>query len=143
MRRPAVLLLALLLGSCGTFDDDDDDGPSATSQAAVAVTPPPAVPAVPPAEQVVVTDANGMTIYYHDRDQPNRSSCNNRCAQFWFPVRPSPEFSTTPGFGVITRLDGTQQITFKGKPLYTFHKDQKPGDTKGDGNQNIWHALKY
>jgi predicted lipoprotein with Yx(FWY)xxD motif len=142
MRYPAVLLSALLLWSCGSSDDDDRPSTS-SAEAQVATNPPAPATTVPPEEQVVVTDSNGMTIYYHDRDKPNESRCNNRCAQFWFPVRPAPQFAGAPGFGVITRLDGTQQVTFQGRPLYTFHKDSEPGDTRGDGNQNIWHALRY
>jgi predicted lipoprotein with Yx(FWY)xxD motif len=34
------------------------------------------------------------------------------------------------------------QLTFQGWPLYTFHRDKKPGDAKGDGQQGVWHVLK-
>ena len=39
----------------------------------------------------------------------------------------------------ITRDDGGKQWAYKGKPLYTFHKDEKPGDVSGDGVNNVWH----
>jgi predicted lipoprotein with Yx(FWY)xxD motif len=30
----------------------------------------------------------------------------------------------------------------KGKPLYLWSKDQKPGDITGDGFNGIWHVVK-
>jgi predicted lipoprotein with Yx(FWY)xxD motif len=36
-------------------------------------------------------------------------------------------------FSVITRNDGGKQWAYKGKPLYTWIKDQKPGDITGHG----------
>jgi predicted lipoprotein with Yx(FWY)xxD motif len=44
------------------------------------------------------------------------------------------------GYGIITRDDGSRQWAYKGKPLYTFAKDTKPGDITGDGFLNgAWH----
>ena len=31
------------------------------------------------------------------------------------------------------------QWAYKGKPLYTWAKDTKPGDVTGDGVNNVWH----
>jgi len=31
---------------------------------------------------------------------------------------------------------------FKGRPLYLWSKDQKPGDMTGDGFNGIWHVIK-
>jgi hypothetical protein len=42
------------------------------------------------------------------------------------------------------RSDGTQQVTYNGHPLYVFVKDQKPGDTNGQGVTAFgaaWFAL--
>ena len=43
---------------------------------------------------------------------------------------------------VITRDDGSKQWAFKGKPLYLFAKDTKPGDKTGDNFKEIWHVVK-
>ncbi|MBL8441360.1 MAG: hypothetical protein JNK96_09070, partial [Betaproteobacteria bacterium] len=45
-------------------------------------------------------------------------------------------------FAVIAREDGKKQWAFKGKPLYFWSKDQKPGDTTGEGFNNVWHVAK-
>jgi predicted lipoprotein with Yx(FWY)xxD motif len=37
----------------------------------------------------------------------------------------------TGALATISRDDGSLQVTYKGLPLYFFHKDSKPGDTNG------------
>ena len=44
--------------------------------------------------------------------------------------------------GVTRRKGGTRQWAYEGKPLYTWHRDKKPGETKGDGFKGVWHAAK-
>jgi predicted lipoprotein with Yx(FWY)xxD motif len=47
-----------------------------------------------------------------------------------------------PGtIGVITRTDGTQQVTLDGHPLYHFSGDKAAGDTNGNGFGGIWHVV--
>ena len=58
-------------------------------------------------------------------------------------VRPTSNFPLGGKFSVITRKDGTQQLAYDRRPLYTFKYDQMPGDKKGDGKQGEWHALYY
>jgi predicted lipoprotein with Yx(FWY)xxD motif len=43
---------------------------------------------------------------------------------------------------VIVRDDGGKQWAYKGKPLYTWSKDAKPGDKTGDGVNSVWHVAK-
>ena len=50
------------------------------------------------------------------------------CAQYWPPVLTSGRPEAGPGvdqhaLGIIVRPDGTQQVTYKGKPLYLFADD--------------------
>jgi len=43
-------------------------------------------------------------------------------------------------WAIVTRDDGGKQWSYKGKPLYAWTKDTKPGDTSGDGFLNgAWH----
>ena len=49
--------------------------------------------------------------------------------------KPSGEYT------VITRDDGGRQWAMKGKPLYYWSKDSKPGDKTGDGVNQVWHAV--
>jgi hypothetical protein len=46
--------------------------------------------------------------------------------------------------GTSSRSDGASQVTYNGHPLYRFVKDQKPGDTTGQGVNAFgggWFAL--
>jgi predicted lipoprotein with Yx(FWY)xxD motif len=45
-------------------------------------------------------------------------------------------------WSVIKRDDGTMQYAYDGKPLYTFMKDEKPGEMKGDGMKDVWHVMR-
>ena len=37
----------------------------------------------------------------------------------------------------LKRPDGTEQVTYRGFPLYTFVKDQSPGQTNGQGIKDV------
>ncbi|MEY9228830.1 putative lipoprotein with Yx(FWY)xxD motif [Bradyrhizobium japonicum] len=88
----------------------------------------------------VLTDAKGMTLYTFDKDADGKSACNGPCATNWPVLKAEASDAAGDGYTVITRDDGSRQWAYKGKPLYTFAKDQKPGDITGDGFLNgAWH----
>jgi predicted lipoprotein with Yx(FWY)xxD motif len=90
---------------------------------------------------VVLADAKGMTLYTSDRDASGKSTCNGQCAMNWPPLAASADAKSTGDWSVVTRDDGSTQWAYKGKPLYTFVKDMKAGDTAGDGAaKGNWHA---
>jgi predicted lipoprotein with Yx(FWY)xxD motif len=86
----------------------------------------------------VLTDEKGMTLYVFDKDSGGKSACNGPCATNWPPLmaaaaKPAGDYS------IITRDDGSKQWAYKGKPLYTWKKDEKAGDVTGDGVNGVWH----
>ncbi|MDW5444367.1 hypothetical protein [Polaromonas sp. SM01] len=87
---------------------------------------------------------NGMTLYVFDRDTANsgKSVCNGPCATNWPPLMAMETDKATGDYMVITRDDGKKQWAVKGKPLYYWSKDSKPGDKTGDNFMNIWHVAK-
>ncbi len=88
----------------------------------------------------VLTDAKGMTLYTFDKDTNGKSACNGQCANNWSPFMATADAKAAAAYTVITRDDGGKQWAYKGKPLYTWQKDQKPGDITGDGFLNgAWH----
>ncbi|WP_036172552.1 lipoprotein [Massilia sp. 9096] len=90
----------------------------------------------------VLVDAKGMTVYTFDKDTANsgKSVCTGRCAENWPPVQADAAQPAAP-YSVVTREDGSKQLAYNGKPLYTFVKDKKPGDKTGDKAMNAWHAV--
>ncbi len=92
----------------------------------------------------VLAGGNGMTLYTFDRDVAGsgKSVCNGPCATNWPPLMVKENASASGDYSVVTRDDGTRQWAYKGKPLYFWAKDQKPGDKTGDGFNNIWRVAK-
>ena len=85
---------------------------------------------------------NGMTLYTFDKDTDGKSACNGPCAGNWSPLMGADGDAASGDWSLITRDDGKKQWAFKGKPLYFWIKDQKPGDTTGDGVNSVWHVAK-
>ncbi|WP_168213024.1 MULTISPECIES: hypothetical protein [unclassified Bradyrhizobium] len=87
-----------------------------------------------------LTDAKGMSLYTFDKDADGKSACNGPCAANWPALKAEASDAAGDGYTVIARDDGSKQWAYKGKPLYTFTKDQKAGDITGDGFLNgAWH----
>jgi predicted lipoprotein with Yx(FWY)xxD motif len=89
-----------------------------------------------------LTNSAGMTLYTYDKDPAGKSACNGQCAVNWPPLMAAAGDSGSGDYTVITRDDGSKQWAYKGKPLYLWIKDQKPGDTTGDGVGKVWHTAK-
>jgi len=89
-----------------------------------------------------LVDAKGMTLYTFDRDAAGKSNCNGQCAQNWPPLMAAAGATASGEWSVITRDDGSRQWAYKGKPLYLWVRDTKPGEVTGDGVNNVWHVAK-
>ena len=92
-----------------------------------------------------LTDGAGSTLYYITRDKSGRSACSGPYLLKW-PVYYRekirvPAGSDSKDFGEFTRPDGEKQTTFKGWPLYYFSGDKVPGDTNGQGAQDMWFVI--
>ncbi|HEY4551667.1 MAG TPA: hypothetical protein VIG80_00600 [Bacillaceae bacterium] len=93
-----------------------------------------------------LADANGMTLYYFTKDEPGKSNCTGECLKNWPPFT-AGDFDVPDGFdiedfGTIKREDsGSEQVTYKGYPLYYFSKDKQEGDVNGQGVKDVWYIL--
>jgi predicted lipoprotein with Yx(FWY)xxD motif len=99
----------------------------------------------------VLVDSTGHALYANDQETGGMVLCDDACLSFWTPLTVSggaPKSSSLPGkLGVVTRPNGTKQVTYNGKLLYTFYLDQ-PGKVGGDGfddafggQQFTWHVV--
>jgi predicted lipoprotein with Yx(FWY)xxD motif len=76
-------------------------------------------------------------------------ACTGACVTAWAPLLASGKPTAGTGLtalklGTITRSGGSQQVTYNGHPVYQFIKDQKPGQTTGQGVTAFgaaWFAL--
>ncbi len=100
--------------------------------------------ATPPmAKSGMFVDTKGMTLYTFDKDTAGKSMCNGLCATNWPPMVVSDGGKVAGDWTIVTRDDGLKQWAYKGKPVYAWSKDAKPGDMTGDGFMNgAWHIAK-
>jgi len=140
-----VVTSALLIAGCA--QQQQPAQPPQTVQQSPQAT------AVPAADTVKVSDTSsgktlvdskGMTLYYFTNDifGSGKSSCSGQCSLTW-PVFSGDMVVVSPplassDFSSFTRTDGIKQATYKGRPLYFYNADTKPGDTKGQGVNNVW-----
>ena len=97
----------------------------------------------------ILTDSQGNTVYAFAKDSKGMSNCNASCASIWPPVTTSGK--PTAGSGVLAsnlgttkRSDGSTQVTYGGRPLYTYTADSSPGDVAGNGINEfggLWYAV--
>lgn len=90
----------------------------------------------------ILTDAKGMSLYTFDKDAAGVSNCSGDCAVKWPPVTAAAGAKADDELSLVARQDGSQQWAFKGKPLYFWKGDKKPGDVTGDGMGGVWHLAK-
>ena len=95
----------------------------------------------------ILVDGQGLTVYANKDDSHKVSTCNGSCAATWPPVLVQGQAPTAGKgvkaslLGLITRSDGTQQVTYNGHPLYYFSGDLKSGSFKGQGIGKEWFVV--
>jgi predicted lipoprotein with Yx(FWY)xxD motif len=95
----------------------------------------------------IVVDGAGMTLYVFDKDvaDSGESTCEGDCLVKWPPVVAESDTPTVDGVtgtvGVITRTDGTNQVTLNGLPLYYWAGDTAAGETTGQAVGDVWWVV--
>lgn len=145
-----VLAASLALAACGSSSNSatstaPKSRPASTSSsgastAAVIKT------ASNPTLGTVLVNGQGMTLYALGAEAHGKWICKTSgCLQAWHPVTVTA--GATPSgiasLGVVKRPDGTEQVTYKGMPLYTFAQDRSPGQASGQGVKDVgtWKAV--
>ncbi|MGH3763254.1 COG4315 family predicted lipoprotein [Actinophytocola sp.] len=145
----AALLAACDSGGAAGDGTGEGSGDGDTSSATVAVR----TEEHPELGRILV-DASGKTLYFADQEADGTIRCVDDCLGFWFPATTSegtaPAAPGVPALDVVRRSDnGQDQLTYAGKPLYTFQLDKSAGDVEGDnleddfgGTHFVWHVAK-
>ena len=99
----------------------------------------------------ILVDSKGMVLYLYSRDVLGTSNCYNTatsmCETNWPILRPPASGEPTGSsdingkLGVITRTDGTKQVTYNDIPLYYYVRDEAAGETKGQAVGGVWWIL--
>jgi predicted lipoprotein with Yx(FWY)xxD motif len=144
---------ALIVAGCGSASSSSSSttaaaaAPTSTSSAAATTT------AASTTTGVMVKTAkgssgtylagpNGRALYLWVADKGDMSSCSGACAQAWPPLltKGNPTAGTgvnASDLGTTMRSDGTEQVTYKGHPLYYFVADTSAGSTKGQSSDSF------
>ncbi len=90
----------------------------------------------------VLFDQKGLALYYDTADKPPHFACTGGCLSIWPAlVLAKGQKAAVAGKGVTglgtTKSPEGVQVTWKGKPLYTYAADSK-GTVNGQGVQGIW-----
>jgi predicted lipoprotein with Yx(FWY)xxD motif len=94
--------------------------------------------------KTVLTTTKGRTLYSLSAETGGRFICTGACLSTWHPLLIAAGVKPTGPvkLGTIKRPEGKTQVTFKGRPLYSFGGDSRTGDANGEGIKDVgtWHA---
>lgn len=99
--------------------------------------------------KLVLAAANGHTLYSLSVEKKGKFVCtqSSGCLTLWkpllVPIGGSVVAPMKLKLGSVKRPEGGRQVTYRGRPLYTFVEDRAPGKTNGEGFKDVgtWHAV--
>ncbi len=88
----------------------------------------------------LLTNAQGMTLYYFLPDTATTAACTGGCISIWPPYlsKAIGSAGALPGKLTLQTNANGQQVAYNGHPLYVYSGDTSPGQTNGEGIQNKW-----
>ena len=137
----AVLALAVLaLSACGGSG-------STSSPAAAGGTTDTVSTADVSGTGTVLVDSKGMALYSPDQEKSGKIMCTAECTSIWVPLtvsgQPTGTSAVAAKLGTVMRPDGATQVTFDGKPLYTFAEDSGPNTVTGNGAKDAFGGTSF
>jgi len=156
LRRGGVAALAIsavtVIAGCGSASSSSSSSAATATPAAASATSSTTAAAPAATGQQIgtgkgpggtyLTGANGRALYLWVADAGGKSACSGACAHAWPPVETKGKPTAGVGvnasdLGTISRSDGSQQVTYKGHPLYYFIADRSAGEAKGQGSDSF------
>jgi predicted lipoprotein with Yx(FWY)xxD motif len=146
------LAISVALAACGSSSKSAPSSTRASTAAPTAATTSAAATAqaVKTASNAalgatVLVDAEGKTLYHLSGERSGRFLCTSAaCVANWPPVSASATSSSVGGLETVKRPEGSEQLAYKGEPLYTFAGDKAAGEANGQGIKDgghTWEAL--
>lgn len=95
----------------------------------------------------ILVDGDGMTLYMFDSDEQGSQSStwSGGADSAWPPLTtdgaPERGSAVTADLTTFERDSGATQVAANGWPLYYYAGDSEPGDTSGQGVNNVWWVL--
>jgi predicted lipoprotein with Yx(FWY)xxD motif len=96
----------------------------------------------------ILVDGQGRTLYMFVPDEATgEPTCYDQCAENWPPLVAEGEITVGEGlddsdFSTVPRTDDAgDQVKVGDWPLYLFANDAAPGDTNGQGANEVWYVL--
>jgi predicted lipoprotein with Yx(FWY)xxD motif len=139
----SILFIALIVVACGTSAGSSNGTTPTTAPTTSTPVVKTAMATVNGKSTTILTNAQGMTLYYFTADTATNAACTGTCAGVWPPLlftsTGSPTSATSlPGtLSVVTDANG-KQVEYNGHLLYTYSKDTAPSQTNGEGFKGKW-----
>jgi predicted lipoprotein with Yx(FWY)xxD motif len=127
--------LALAAAGCGGMSSSNGAAAGSTSSGTATMV---SVKHVDGVGNVLV-DSKGMALYSPEQEAGGKVLCTGSCTSIWVPLtvssgmKPTGSSSLGGKLGTVDRPGGAVQVTYQGKPLYSFVEDTSPGDVTGNG----------
>lgn len=98
------------------------------------------------ASKSILTNAQGLTLYYRTSDAPPSTVCSGGCAGVWPPLVMSGSSvpagaASLPGKLTVVADANGNQLEYNGHPLYTYSGDSGPDQANGEGIGGVWHVV--
>ena len=94
--------------------------------------------------RAVLVNRAGHTLYSLSAENSHHFICTSSCTSLWHPltVKRGTKPTGAKMLGTTRRPGGATQVTYRGRPLYAFVEDHKPGQAKGEGFRDVgtWHV---
>jgi len=147
MNTRLILLVGtvLLLAACGS--SKSSSGHSTTTSSTTGVT---VAARTVSGTGTVLVDAQGHALYSPVEEQGGKILCTKGCTAIWVPLtlhagmsKPTAAPGLAGRLGVVERPNGTKQVAWNGRPLYTFVEDGGPGTVTGNGTMDSFGGMSF
>ena len=133
----AMALVAIGLAACGGSSNSDNSNTSAATTGGGGGGQTVSTKSVSGVGTVLV-DSSGQALYTNNRDSGMNVACTASCNAIWVPLmapsggQPSSSDQAVQSKLGVLKSSGGSQVSFGGKPLYTFAQDGS-GQVTGNG----------